>query len=767
MMIIDPVALADVASTRPSPKNVYDKAGTLVTVPAGQLAISYDPSDLTKAPYPLIEGAATNLLKASDRMTAPGWATAAAIAIAFAAPSPDGANAATLLVETTANGVHVLSNQTATQVAGTQYTYSVYAKRAFGTRGLTIDQYTGTVDVLSKFDLSASGTVLSGTGSITYVGGGWYRCSQTVTATTTGANVYAAQALISSGITHSYAGDGVSGIYLWGAQLEVGDHATSYIPTPPTFVSRASTATYYDAIGTLQTAAANVARMTYDPANLSAPPYLMVENAATNLYQYSEQLDNGAWSASSTTVTANATAAPDGNLTADAVVEVASTAAHEMRTPSITLTSGTTYTQSVFAKAGARKHLRVGFSSVFGVSNAYAVFDVFSGTVISASGGVSASVSPVKNGFYRCSASVTVTTTATGTNYMGLQPDAVTTTYAGDGTSGFYLWGAQIETGNTATSYIATAAAAVTRAPDVVSYSQSRAADTIGAGAGLVYSNVALTETAYSAAATYAQNAQVYDSTTYLMYQSLINANTGKALTDTTAWTPLKKSVNRWQLFDSYNNTQTSNPEEIIVVLSPQAISQGIYLGNVDATEVRISVVDLTDGLVYRETQSLVVADSKSSFYNWCFKRIRRRSYAVSVALPPYANALVTIAIRKPGSTAKCGVCALGPLIDVGLSKYGLSREIRDFSTLNFNFDGTSNEVIRNFAKRMDVDVAIDNDQIDSVIENLEAYRQKPVAWIGAKEFGSACVFGRYSSFKNVIQNKPLSQMNLQIEGTV
>jgi hypothetical protein len=67
----------------------------------------------------------------------------------------------------------------------------------------------------------------------------------------------------------------------------------------------------------------------------------------------------------------------------------------------------------------------------------------------------------------------------------------------------------------------------------------------------------------------------------------------------------------------------------------------------------------------------------------------------------------------------------------------------------------------------MDIDVVIDNEQIDYVIEALEGYRQKPVAWIGAKELGSACLFGRYSSFKNVVENFPESKMNLQIEGTV
>lgn len=303
----------------------------------------------------------------------------------------------------------------------------------------------------------------------------------------------------------------------------------------------------------------------------------------------------------------------------------------------------------------------------------------------------------------------------------------------------------------------------LTRAP----YALLDAGEVIGTNAGLVYSNVAITETAYSASVTYAKSANVYDPATYSMYQSLIASNLGKALTDTTAWTPLSTSVNRWMMFDAYNNTQTTNAEEILIVLSPRAISQGAYLGNIDANEVRVSVVDLIEGLVYQEVQNLVVPNSSSSFFNWSFKRINRRDYAVSVRLPPYSNALATIAIKKPGGIAKCGVCAVGAVVDVGLSQYGLSREIKDYSTVDFRFDGTSNLVLRNFAKLMSADVTIQNDNIDTVISELEKYRQKPLVWLGTTTYGSTCLFGTYTSFKNVITYPTESTMSLQLQGTV
>lgn len=291
------------------------------------------------------------------------------------------------------------------------------------------------------------------------------------------------------------------------------------------------------------------------------------------------------------------------------------------------------------------------------------------------------------------------------------------------------------------------------------------AGEVIEARVGLVYSNVPIAEPDYRATTTYAKDTLVHDPVTHDVFQSLIDGNVGKALSDTGAWSP-RGATNRWAMLDQYNNTQTSNAEEIVVVLSPRMVSKGLYLGNVLADEIRISVVDRIDGLVYSETRSLVEVNSGSSFFNWAFKRIRRKTYFFTLKMPVYANALVTVCLRKFGGQAKCGMCAVGPIDEFGPSLLGLSTEGKDFSTTTFNFDGTSKTEIRPYAKRMSCDVIVPNDQIDYVQERLFELRQRPLVWIGGP-YGSTAVFGRYGSFKNVIEYQMQSKMNLTIEGAV
>lgn len=291
------------------------------------------------------------------------------------------------------------------------------------------------------------------------------------------------------------------------------------------------------------------------------------------------------------------------------------------------------------------------------------------------------------------------------------------------------------------------------------------AGEVIGPGAGVVYCNVPIAEPAHSLTGTYAKDALVHEPASQKVYQSLITNNVGKALTDTTAWTP-RGVTNRRKMLDEYNNTQTEFAEEILLVVAPETVCQAVYLGNLLGDEVRISVVDQVEGLVYSEISELIESTSGSSFFNWCFKPTRRRDYFGTLKLPVYANPLITICIRKIGGIAKCGMAAVGPVDDFGPTLLGLAMEGKDYSSTTFNFDGTSSTVFRPYAKRMSFDVKVDNDQIDYLQARLFDRRQKMQIWF-AGPYGSTIVAGRYGSFKTVIPYQRQSLMSFSIEGAV
>jgi hypothetical protein len=392
----------------------------------------------------LIEEQRTNLLTYSEDYGNVAWAKVRSSVTANATTAPDGTTTADKLVEdNTASNTHLVE-QVAVTTSGASYTLSVYAKAGERTKFL-LSIYTNATTAIS-FDLTAV-TASNASGTITPCANGWYRCSLTFTSGATGNGWYDV-ILQNASAAYTYTGDGTSGIYIWGAQLEQGAFATSYIPSADSFTSRASTGTFIGSNGLIQSAATNVARYNYNPLNLALSPKLLLEPAATNLLTYSEQFDNAAWSKNNATVTANATTAPDGTVTADKLIEAATSSTHYISCGVTTV--GTTYTATVYAKSDTRSRLKITSWTSF------ANFDLSAGTV-----GLSANIVGMPKiyncggGWYRCEMVWTSINSQGVVLFIDTSDSAsFSVSYTGNGTSGLYIWGAQLEAGNTATSYI-------------------------------------------------------------------------------------------------------------------------------------------------------------------------------------------------------------------------------------------------------------------------------------------------------------------------
>ncbi len=260
-------------------------------------------------------------------------------------------------------------------------------------------------------------------------------------------------------------------VYMWGAQAEIRSSVTAYTAT----TSQAIT----NYIPVLQTAIAGQARFDHNPTTGESLG-LLIEEARTNLATYSADFNNAVWSVVRSSITNNTIVAPDGTLTGDKLVEnTDATTTHYIYHGS-SLTSAT-YTASVFVKASERYRfeLRVG-TQVQGIAR----FNLSDQTYSNVTAGFTASITAVGNGWYRCSLTGTATTTggAAWAITILLLNAAGSDSYTGDGFSGLFLWGAQIEAGSFATSYIPTVASTVTRNADAASMTGTNFSSWFGGG---------------------------------------------------------------------------------------------------------------------------------------------------------------------------------------------------------------------------------------------------------------------------------------------
>jgi hypothetical protein len=173
----------------------------------------------------------------------------------------------------------------------------------------------------------------------------------------------------------------------------------------------------------------------------------LVELVPYNLLQQSEVFSNAIWTKLAASITANITTAPNGTLTADKLVEDTANASHQTFQSVSNLNTSTNYTLSVYLKAAERFRFR---ARVTGYSGANDVsIDLNTQTTIG--GGTLTSVG---DGWFRFTYTIN---TGTGAGFplvsITLQDNSGNNTYLGNGTSGAFVWGAQLVEGTSALDY--------------------------------------------------------------------------------------------------------------------------------------------------------------------------------------------------------------------------------------------------------------------------------------------------------------------------
>ena len=300
-------------------------------------------------------------------------------------------------------------------------------------------------------------------------GNDWYRVGFTNIMTLSPTNNRFAVGL---GDTTKTVGDGVDGVFVWGAQLVEGTQTKDYFPVTNRF---------------------NIPRHDYS----NGCPTLLVEPQRTNLLAQSADFTNG-WSQEGSSITGNTQISPDGLLTADSIFELATNDVHRTYRPSIAVTANAIYTASFFVKKNNVRYVRLiltqnGSTTIW----AGAQFDLDTQTFTSqvgTGGGVfsTASITSFINGWYRISVSGSIPGTGMIPMLALSNGSAMLNTdtrgcpvYLGNTSNSLFIWGAQLEAQLGMTSYIPTTTGSITRNADVIS--NTNGFDLIGQTEGTIF----------------------------------------------------------------------------------------------------------------------------------------------------------------------------------------------------------------------------------------------------------------------------------------
>ena len=266
-------------------------------------------------------------------------------------------------------------------------------------------------------------------------------------------------------------------------------------------VTRATEGTRFNSVGRISSVGSGDARLDYlTSGGTVGPPALLVEPSGTNICLQSQDFTT-TWSPTNVTVSANVTGTTDpfGTNLAEQMFETVTSGLHFL-SQTMSITSGTTYAGSIFFKkaSGSPDWVQVAYSTT-GLAG-FANFNLTSGTVGNVFAGCTGRIENYGNGWYRCTLIQTATASGTSGGPIPVfvnNTDSATRflTYAGNASTSIYIFGAQLEVGSVATSYIPTTTAAVTRAADAIRAS-GVVSGCIGQSEGTVYFEFEVTDEA-------------------------------------------------------------------------------------------------------------------------------------------------------------------------------------------------------------------------------------------------------------------------------
>ena len=228
--------------------------------------------------------------------------------------------------------------------------------------------------------------------------------------------------------------------------LAFNDENNNFKPLPFDF-SRASSATVVNQSGLIETVGSGEPRIDFEGNTKGA---LKLEPTRSNIFDYSSNLN--AWSKLNSTVTESNVLSLDGVNNSYAYERTSSSTSYIYRT--VSLSNTTDYTLSLFVKSGTSTTFRTDIWDTTQSVQCEIQIDLVTKTVLNFTG-TSYKIEDYTNGWMRISVTFTSESNFGTTFNRYFNTDSVG--------SELYIWGAQLEQGSYATSYIPTSGSAVTR----------------------------------------------------------------------------------------------------------------------------------------------------------------------------------------------------------------------------------------------------------------------------------------------------------------
>ncbi len=272
-------------------------------------------------------------------------------------------------------------------------------------------------------------------------------------------------------------------------------------------------------------------------------------------------------------------------------------------------------------------------------------------------------------------------------------------------------------------------------------------------------------------AGTYNQGDRVIKTSTHLIYEAQSTTTEDPEVgvnADPPTWLVIG-ATRPWRMFDGIISSQSESTSNIVVTITPGRAVSSVSAFNLSGVSgVSLVMNDPVEGVVYNQDISLRDETSVGDWYTYFFEPIVLSTEFISLDLPQYPNADITITFTIESSGA-VGELVVGSLIGIGVANHGSSVQLLDFSRKERDEFGNFTIVRRRSSKLVSFDVTVETERVGYVFNQLSKLTTIPCVWVGTDSGynDSTLVYGYYRDFRIDINEPTVSDCTIEIEGLV
>ena len=275
-------------------------------------------------------------------------------------------------------------------------------------------------------------------------------------------------------------------------------------------------------------------------------------------------------------------------------------------------------------------------------------------------------------------------------------------------------------------------------------------------------------EVAWNPATAYTAGDLAYLASNHTVYERLIGGTTATSPdADTTNWAEYGKT-NKWAMFDTYRNSQTTAASPLTVVITPGEFVDSVAIAGMENVDDIVLTVTRSGVEIDRREEDLStreVLDWEDYFY----EPFTTKSVIAFFDIPSYTDAVITITF-----TADAGDVSVGAVI-TNLSKYiGTVRpsavsDVLNFSSVTRDEFGNSEMVQRRNVPKTIQEIIVGKERVNMIRGLRDDLNATPAAWIGMDDsdhdyYEAIFMIGFYKKFSIDMRHPRHAVISLEIE---